>query len=174
MTLDVRLLRNLRRFSGPQEAAAYLDFAADLFGGLGLAGDDPRFHFNPTGGRRYRLPFTVNNRYVLAGGPGGWWLLHPGHAEAQDWEAGRWLAALAFAHKRHDRPAGPPLLCLYPLALVLEHRAELLARTLELAGRDLAACRATPLRRAHSPLAFAAALDDTVRAEVWPALARPA
>lgn len=166
---DPSLLQNLRRFSGHAEAAAYLDLVGDLLTGLGLEGDDRRFHFNPTTGSRYFLPLTVNHRYIVTkgrdveGGP-TWWLIHPGpHAVAEAEEA-ELLAWLAFAHKRHDAPEAAPMLVQYRVPFVLDNLGWLAPRLLALAARDLAACRgATPCRASHNSLAYALAVDDGAR-----------
>ncbi|GAA5512150.1 hypothetical protein Dcar01_00864 [Deinococcus carri] len=173
---DPRLIRNLRRFSSQVEAAAYLDLVAGLLTGLELAGDDLRFHFNPTSNGKYFLPLTINNRYIVMkgrdveGGP-TWWLIHPGPPFILDMEADEILASLPFAHKRHDAPEAAPMLAQYRAAFVRQNLGELLPRVLALAARDLASCRVTPCRASHSPLAYALALDDAARGEVLPGIA---
>lgn len=168
---DPRLVRNLRRFRDRAEARAYLDFVGDLFAELGLRNDDRRFHFNPTDGAAYVLPFTVNNRYITAKGrdwnrEAAWWLIHPGPENVEPWEAGRVRPGVRFAARRHDPDFLPPALFLFPVRFVLEERERVFGRVAALARRELEACRGTtPARRAHSPGAYALALDDTRREE---------
>lgn len=165
---DPPLISNLRRFSGREEAAAYLDLVGDLLTGLSLDGDDRRFHFNPTTGSNFFLPLTINHRYIVVKGRDvgespTWWLIHPGpHAVAEE-EEGEMLASFPFAHKRHDAPESAPLLVQYRVPFVLENLGWLSRRTLALAARDLVACHTTPGRVSHNPLAYALALDDSAR-----------
>ncbi|MEF2277616.1 hypothetical protein V3W47_04835 [Deinococcus sp. YIM 134068] len=168
---DARLIQNLRRFSGQEEAAAYLGLVGDLLSRLAVTGDDRRFHFNPTGGP-YFLPLTINNRYIVMKGRDvedvpTWWLIHPGPHALMEMEADALLHTLTFARKRYDAPESAPMLVQFPVAFVREYREELTARVLDLAARELSACRGTtPCRASHSSLAYALALDDEVREEM--------
>ncbi|BDP41511.1 hypothetical protein DAETH_14800 [Deinococcus aetherius] len=174
---DPRLISDLRRFSSREEAAAYLGLVGDLLSRLHLTGDDRRFHFNPTTGSRYFLPLTINNRYIIVKGRDvegvpTWWLIHPGPHAVTEVEADALLHSLPFAHKRHDASQSAPMLVQYPVPFVLEHQERLMPRVLDLAARDLAACRGTtPCRASHNPLAYALALDEEVREEVLAAIA---
>ncbi|MFC5847805.1 hypothetical protein [Deinococcus petrolearius] len=164
---DARLTDNLRRFGSRDEAEAYLDLVGDLLSALHLTGDDPRFHFNPTGQTRFVLPLTVNNRYIVAksrdvGGEATWILAQPHDLAGVTGEV---LHLWTFAHKRHDPPAGAPRLVQLRAEFVRARLGTLFPDLLEIAARELAACRGmTPSRQAHSPGAYALALDDAARA----------
>ena len=169
-----RLSTNLRRFGSREEAEAYLDLVGDLLSALHLTGDDPRFHFNPTTGTQFVLPLTINNRYILAksrdaGDEATWILIQPHDlADAAGQVAESWL----FAHKRYDPPAGAPRLVRLRARFVRESLPTLFPGLLEIAARELAACRGvTPRRHAHSPAAYALALDDAARTERLDSLA---
>ena len=174
--LDQRLLKNLRRFRNEAEVTAYLDWVGDLLLALELQNDDVRFHFNPTGQTKYVLPLTINNRYIICKGrddgrQGTWWLVHPGPHAQLDAEDGEWLHFWSFAQKRYDPPEGGPKLVQFRADFVQAHRNELFPLVLDVARRELEACRGvTPCRLAHSSHAYALALDDAARAEVLPGL----
>lgn len=169
---DARLINNLRRFSNRTEATAYLDLVGDLLGALGITDDDPRFHFNPAAQTRFVLPLTINNRYIVCkgrdvDGEATWILIHPGPHAMQDFEAGQWLEHWSFAHKRYDPPDSAPRLVRYRATFLHGHLPLLFPQVLDIARRELDACRGTtPCRTAHHSRAYALALDDGRRQEL--------
>lgn len=168
--MDTLLIKHLKKFSSRAELELYLDFVGGLFKALDLANEDLRFHFNGTTGSGYILPLTINNRYIVTRTRNGQTphisTIHAGLDFIQDWEVTSRPSRWAFSQKRHDLAACPPRMMGYPLEVFQEHQSLILEQVKTIALRELQACKSTPMRRCHSPLAYGMAVDLDFREEM--------